>query len=355
MPLARFDNGRFFWTRPPPAGVAFDSAVFVGRFLYASSGMDVWRTAFREPRAAWTRLLAVEVNDGWFGRPRTLRLLGTETVLYACGRVRDDWSVMHIYTEDGRAVHVRYGVRWVYAAATRFYEGTGTHALGARICVRGAGDALLEVHTVQSRSVLVARPGSDSFAVPLPVDVDGAYITCVANDVICMVGGAGVMHYWISTRLAVSRVGWQRYLSPRLFLHSSDVCGTFYRSTDPERRLPLPERVSGYQCRVAEDGPGAVIAVNESRDWARVRKNAHCTLVWPGHKQGDVSGDYIAGADGQGKLALFWHVPLGTSLDILLGAASGARERDARASNSNLVKALRLGTVRVLLGLLLGA
>ena len=87
----------------------------------------------------------------------------------------------------------------------------------------------------------------------------------------------------------------------------------------------------------------------------RVRKNAHCSLVLLGHPAGDVSGDYIAGADGQGKLALFWHVPLETSLDILLGAASGARERDARASNSNLVKALRLGTGRVLLGQLLGA
>jgi len=238
MPLARFDNGRFFWTRPPPAGVAFDSAVFVGRFLYASRGMDVWRTAFREPRAAWTRLLAVEFNDGWFGRPRTLRLLGTETDLYACGRVRDDWSVMHIYTEDGRAVHVRYGVRWVYAAATRFYEGTGTHAPGARICMRGAGDALLEVHTVQSRSVLVARPGFATYSVPLPEDVDGRYIACVADDVIVLSGDAGVMHYWISTQLAAGPPARARLpRSPRLFLDSAGARAR-WTLTSPGSRCP---------------------------------------------------------------------------------------------------------------------
>jgi len=125
---------------------------------------------------------------------------------------------------------------------------------------------------------------------------------------------------------------------------------------DPdEPGLPLPERVFGQQCRAIKDGSAIAVHEDPPHDGVRVRKNAHCSLVLLGHPAGDVSGDYIAGADGQGKLALFWHVPLGTSLDILLGAASGARERDARASNSNLVKALRLGTVRVLLGLLLGA
>ena len=125
---------------------------------------------------------------------------------------------------------------------------------------------------------------------------------------------------------------------------------------DPdEPGLPLPERVFGQQCRAIKDGSAIAVHEDPPHDGVRVRKNAHCSLVLLGHPAGDVSGDYIAGADGQGKLALFWHVPLETSLDILLGAASGARERDARASNSNLVKALRLGTVRVLLGLLLGA
>ena len=118
---------------------------------------------------------------------------------------------------------------------------------------------------------------------------------------------------------------------------------------DPdEPGLPLPERVFGQQCRAIKDGSAIAVHEDPPHDGVRVRKNAHCSLVLLGHPAGDVSGDYIAGADGQGKLALFWHVPLGTSLDILLGPASGARA-------SNIDKALRLGPVRVLLGQLLGA
>jgi hypothetical protein len=96
----------------------------------------------------------------------------------------------------------------------------------------------------------------------------------------------------------------------------------------------------------------AVVQEHPYPSWARVRSNAHCSVVLLGHMHGDASGDYIAGGGGQGKLVLFWRVPLGTSLDILLGSG---RERDARAPNASLVKALRLGTVRVLLGQLLGA
>jgi len=367
MPLARFDNGRFFWTRPAPAGVVFDSATFVGPFLYASSGMDVWRTAFREPRAAWTRLLTVELEDPYRGRPRKLGLQSTETDLYACGYVQGGWSVVHI-REDGRAGVARHGLADTFATATRFYEESSRYALGLRIYVRGAGDTLLEVHTVERRSVLVARPGSDSVAVPLPDDVDARMwsLPRVADDVIVLMGAAGGdVHYRPSTQLAASHAGPRdrlRYpLSPRLFLGPKNVGEaffreTFFRSMDPdEPGLPLPVRVCGYQCRVVkDDGPRAIIAVQEdsNRDGVSVHKNAHCTVVRLGHVRGDVSGDYIAGAAGRCKLALFWHVPLETSLDILLGAG---RERDASASNFNLVHALRLGTVRVLLGLLLGA
>jgi len=321
--------------------------------------MDVWRTAFREPRAAWTRLLTVELENRGRGRPRKLALKGTETDLYACGYVIGEWAVVHINTDNGRVNGVRYGVQFFCAAATRFYEGIGIHVPGARICVRGAGDALLEVHTVQSRSVLVARPGFATYSVPLPESASGWFLRHITDDVVVLTdrdGGAGrAVHYRPSTQLATSHAVGPRYhlpLSPRLAIPAAYDYETFFRSTDPERGLPLPARVVGL-CRETKDG--SAIQVQEDSGRARVRKNAHCTVVLLGHMHGDVSGNYIAGGDGQGKLALFWHVPLGTSLDILLGSASGARERDARASNSNLVKALRLGTVRVLLGQLLGA
>ena len=236
--LARFDNGRFLCVRPPPTGVTFDSAVFVGRFLYASSGMDVWRTAFREPRAAWTRLLTVELENRGRGRPRKLALKGTETDLYACGYVIGEWAVVHINTDNGRVNGVRYGVQFFCAAATRFYEGIGIHVPGARVCVRGAGDALLEVHTVQSRSVLVARPGFATYSVPLPEDVDGRYIACVADDVIVLSGDAGVMHYWISTQLAAGPPARARLpRSPRLFLDSAGARAR-WTLTSPGSRCP---------------------------------------------------------------------------------------------------------------------
>jgi hypothetical protein len=228
----------------------------------------------------------------------------------------------------------------------------------------GAGDALLEAHIVEDNSVLVVRPGSVTYRVPLPESASGWFLSYIADDVVVLTDRAGrAVHYRPSTQLATSHSMGPRYhfpLSPRLAIPAVHEYETFFRSTDPERGLPLPVRVVGRRCRVinrGSQGSFAVAVVQEHPypSWARVRSNAHCSVVLLGHMHGDVSGDHIAGGDGQGKLALFWHVPLGTSLDILLGAASGARERDARASNSNLVKALRLGTVRVLLGLLLGA
>jgi len=357
MPLARLDRGRFLCARPSPAGVAFDSAAFVGPFLYASSGTDVWRTAFREPRAGWTRLLAVVELAAPLLEP--LVLMGTETDLYARGRDSHGmWFVVHINKEDGCASPVRRGLSHIFAAATRFYEIVGRPTPVVR--VRGADDALLEEHYIALRSVLVCRPDYLTCRVPLPESALGWCVSHVADDVVVLTDpDGGVAHYRPSTMLAVSHAAGapprerRLPLSPRVFLASWDACGSFFRSADPERGLPLPVRVVGRRCRVinrGSQGSFAVAVVQEHPypSWARVRSNAHCSVVLLGHMHGDVSGDHIAGGDGQGKLALFWHVPLGTSLDILLGPASGARA-------SNIDKALRLGPVRVLLGQLLGA
>ena len=183
---------------------------------------------------------------------------------------------------------------------------------------------------------------------PLPESASGWFLSYIADDVVVLTDRAGrAVHYRPSTQLATSHSMGPRYhfpLSPRLAIPAVHEYETFFRSTDPERGLPLPVRVVGL-CRETKDG--SAIAVRDDAGWAHVRKNAHCTVVLLGHMHGDASGDYIAGGGGQGKLVLFWRVPLGTSLDILLGSG---RERDARAPNASLVKALRLGTVRVLLG-----